>query len=381
MQAVTEIRTLDELATLRVTWKSLWEQTRQPSFHQSYDWVRSYLRYYSEGLKLRTLVVTMAGKPVGIVPFVIRNVRTKVGAASVLTWPAESWATFLSPVGPHPTTTLQAALTHITKSARDWNVIELTNIDPAGFDGTRICNAFNAGGLQLSQTGCLQHPLIQLTGTWDEYLADRPQIWRSRFAQSEQAVRDLGPISFLRWRPNGGEVGETDRRWDYFTTLETLHHQTESCSSRANIELAFLRDVHPAAVDAGAVEICMLNAGSTPIACVYSYVSGKTVEPVLMAASSETGSAALHVLLCHIVRDSFSRRDERVLFRSEQFEFADLWSNETANAVSFGHYAWLSPQAQALRMRKRQSKPATNIELSTSGASASINHVRLYRGA
>ncbi len=381
MQTVTEIRTLEELATLRVTWKSLWEQTRNASFHQSYDWVRSYLRFYSEGVKLRTLVVTMAAKPVGIVPFVIRNVRTKIGAASVLTWPAENWATFLGPVGPHPTTTLQTALDHITRSARDWNVIELSNIDPSGFDGGRICNAFKVGGLQLSQTGCLQHPLIQLVGTWDDYLAQRSQPWRTKFAQAEQTVRELGPISFLRWRPSGGEVGQTDRRWDYFSTLEALHHQTETCTSRANIELSFLRDVHSAAVDAGAVEICLLNAGTRPIACAYSYVSGKTVEPVLLASSSDTGSAGLQLLLCHMIRDSFSRCDDRMLFRSEQSQLVELWANEVANAVTYGHYAWMSPQAQALRMRKRQAKPTTNIEIPTAGAAPTGNNLRLYRGA
>ncbi len=73
MLSVAEFRSLDELANVRLTWKSLWEQTPDANYFQSYDWLRSFWRFYGEGLKLKVLLVSMAAKPIGLVPLVIKH--------------------------------------------------------------------------------------------------------------------------------------------------------------------------------------------------------------------------------------------------------------------------------------------------------------------
>jgi CelD/BcsL family acetyltransferase involved in cellulose biosynthesis len=73
MIAVSEINTFEELANLRVTWRELWEKTPNASFVQSWDWLRSYWRVYGDKQELRTLLVTLRTKPIGIVPLVTRG--------------------------------------------------------------------------------------------------------------------------------------------------------------------------------------------------------------------------------------------------------------------------------------------------------------------
>ena len=90
MIAVSEINTFEELANLRVTWRELWEKTPNASFVQSWDWLRSYWRTYGDKQELRTLLVTLRTKPIGIVPLVTRQIETALGATPVLTWPTNT---------------------------------------------------------------------------------------------------------------------------------------------------------------------------------------------------------------------------------------------------------------------------------------------------
>ena len=63
---VEEINELDQLAGRRLLWNALLPQTRGATFFHSLDWLEVYWQHFGAGQRLRTLVVSADGRPLGI---------------------------------------------------------------------------------------------------------------------------------------------------------------------------------------------------------------------------------------------------------------------------------------------------------------------------
>jgi CelD/BcsL family acetyltransferase involved in cellulose biosynthesis len=351
MISVTELTSFDELASLRVTWGQLWEETREASFVQTWEWFRSYWRVFGTGKKIRTLIVSMGSKPIGIVPFIVSPVRTRFGWANVVTWPLDQWGPFYGPVGINPAAALSGALQYLN-DCNDWHAVELPYIDEQGNDRGRTRSAFKASKMQGRQTATTSHPAVAFDSSWDWFMQEQSGSCRAQFGKSQQNLEKFGPVSFFRWRPAGIKAGDTNRRWDLFAQFEMAKLANASSSSKAEIDLTFLRDLHPAAVDAGAVEICTLTIRGRTVACAYANHSHGNVDLLFAGAAKEVGDDATNVLIGQMIRDSFMRNDRRIVFQADQSRFAVLWSNSSVEAVTYGHYNLLSPQAQLLKMKR-----------------------------
>ncbi|MDA0284238.1 MAG: GNAT family N-acetyltransferase [Planctomycetota bacterium] len=389
MIAVTELTTFDELANLRVTWRELWEKTPNASFVQSWDWMRSYWRAYGDNQELRTLLVTLRTRPIGIVPLVTRQVSTALGNASVLTWPTNSFVPFYGAIGPNPAATLSTAFSHVSKTRRHWNALELPQIDEFGHDNFRTKNALRNARLKPCRNGAVQHPVVEMLDNWDNYMGQRNLSSRMEFVQAEKHVSHFGPVSFHRWRPEGGKVGETDRRWDLFRVFEAIHRDTNSRLRRPDRELALMKDAHPAAVDAGAVEFCTLTVSGRPAACAYNYRKDGRLENVFLGVREEYGEATLTCLLGYMLRDSFMRDDTSIAFHPRDERRVTTWGNSSITSIAYGHYAKLSPAAQLLRRRRvadageipAERQPVEVASDDQAAVSASESPLKVYSGA
>jgi hypothetical protein len=337
MIAVSEINTFEELANLRVTWRELWEKTPNASFVQSWDWLRSYWRTYGDKQELRILLVTLRTKPIGIVPLVTRLVETALGATPVLSWPKNTFVPFYGAIGPNPATTLSTAFSHVRKTRRNWKSLELPQIDEFGHDNLRTNNALRIARLKSCRNGAVAHPVVDMADGWDDYMGGRELSSRMDFLQAEKVIAHSGPISFHRWRPEGGKVGATDRRWDLFRVFEGIRLDAKGRGRRDDRELAVMKDAHSAAVDAGAVEFCSLTVAGRPAACAYNYRTEGRLENVFLGARDEYSDAALTGLLGHMLRDSFMRDDESIVFQPHDARRVAAWSNADVTSIAYGH--------------------------------------------
>ena len=84
---VEEINDPEQLADRRLLWNALLPQTPGATFFQSLDWLEVYCRHFAAAQRLRVLVVSADGRPVGILPLVVRTERTRVGRVRTLTYP------------------------------------------------------------------------------------------------------------------------------------------------------------------------------------------------------------------------------------------------------------------------------------------------------
>jgi CelD/BcsL family acetyltransferase involved in cellulose biosynthesis len=70
---VQEINDIRQLAGIRLLWNALLPQTPGASFFHSLDWLEIYWRHFGAGQRLRVLVVSVDGRPLGILPLAVRT--------------------------------------------------------------------------------------------------------------------------------------------------------------------------------------------------------------------------------------------------------------------------------------------------------------------
>lgn len=350
MIGVVELNSFDDLARIRETWRELWEATPGASYFQSWEWLRSYWRLHGEQQQLRVLLFTLRARPIGIVPLIVRPVPTPLGRTNALTWPLNGHGAFYGAIGPNPAATLTAAFRYLSSSRRKCSIIDLPHIDEFGADNGRTRNAMRNARLTSRQTGMVKHPVVELGDSWDDYIDDLPLKNRAQYIQAEQLARQFGQLSFHRWRPEGNDVGQTERRHDLFRQFQQLRSRSSRNESDGSLQLT--EDLHPTAVDAGVVDLCTLCVGGVPAASSYGYQMNGTLELLYVEAPGNQGDLMHSVLMSYLIRDSFMRSDERILFQPDQAPAARLWANSTTASVRLSWYSRFSAKAQALRLQR-----------------------------
>ena len=152
-----------------------------------------------------------------------------------------------------------------------------------------------------------------------------------------------------------------------------------------------MKDAHAAAVDAGAVEFCSLTVSGRPAACAYNYRTEGRLENVFLGAREEHGDVALTCLLGHMLRDSFMRDDESIVFQPHDARRVATWSNSEVTSIAYGQYAKLSPAAQLLKRRRTAEagdvpaqRPPVKVEVAVEeqvSAPTNDSPLKVYSGA
>ncbi len=255
MLLIEEINEIDALASLRPAWDQLLAATPAATFFQSLDWLEVFWRHYGHRGRLRALVAHDDDGPIGILPLWVHRPRTRLGRLRTLTYPLLDWGTFHGPIGPNPTATLLAALGHLKRSRRDWDVLEL-HWTRASQDRDRTPRAMAASGLAPVAAPERRVAMIDLTGSWASYWAGRASRWRNNVRRSEKILGRLGAIDYFRHRPGSQAAGDGDPRSELFDKcLEIAAQSWQGDSASGNTlshgEVApFLRDAHLAAARA-----------------------------------------------------------------------------------------------------------------------------------
>jgi len=312
MTAVREINRIEDLGEYRSAWHSLLRQTRGASFFHSLEWLEAYWRHYGVSQKLRAMIVSSEGRPVGILPLVVRSERTKVGRVRTATYPLHDWGSFYGPIGPAPEAVLAAGLEHVHATDRDWDVLELRWVNGRGTEPDETKQAMRNAGFRAYATLWNQTAIIDLSETWDAYLAGRGSKWRNNLRRWERNVARHGKVTHLRYRPRGEGHGDGDPRWDLYDACEKIAKRSWQGSSVTGTTLShesvrpFLRDVHAEAARAGAVDLNLLVVDGEPRAFAYNYHYRGSVYGLRVGydpAHSRDGTGNL--LYAYAIRDSY----------------------------------------------------------------------------
>ena len=359
MPDVVEINRIDELAEYRPVWHSLMAQTPGATFFQSLEWLETFWRHNGQAKTLRTLIVSDGGNPIGILPLVVLREKTKVGPVRVLTYPLHDWGSMYGPIGADPATTLAAGLEHVRHAHRDWDMVELRWVDATGTDGGRTEDAMRNAGFQSYKTIWNRTAVVDLTGTWDEYMARWPSKWRTDLRRSERRLNEQGELSHVRYRPQGEAQGEGDPRWDLYDACEQIAQNSWQGSSATGTTLShemvrpFLRDVHAAAARLGALDLNLLLLDEKPLAFGYNYhFAGRLYGLRVGYDAGQSRAGPGNVLYARTIEDSFERGDRMYDLGVGSMRAKERFQTRIVSLFRYSHFHPAAPKAQLLRLKR-----------------------------
>ncbi len=317
MVEVVEINDVEELCSYRMLWNSLFAATPRASFFLTLDWLEACWRHFGQNQKLRVLIPYAAGQPLGILPLCVRREKHRLSTVRVLTYPLDDWGTWYGPIGPNPAATMMAAMQHIRRSPRDWDMIELRWVAADASEGGKSARAFRAAGMLTEKRRYQWTSIIDFPNDWNEFLANKSHSIRRQFRRTIRDLLDSGRGAFIRHRPASAAKGDGDPGWDYYDMCEAVARVSWQAEATHGNTLThdrvrgFFRDAHAAAARLGMSDISLLVVDGRPTAFLYGYHCRGHMSALRTGfdpAASGLGSA----LMLHSIEDSFLHGDRSI---------------------------------------------------------------------
>lgn len=319
MASVTEINDIHSLGAYRMTWNALFAETPDATFFQTFDWLSIYWQHFGEEMKLRVLVVEAGGRTIGIVPLCVKTQWHKLGPLRTLCYPLDGWGNVFGPIGANPAATMAIAMKHVAKSRRDWDRIELDWIAHESADRGRSQRAMELAGMQPTMEPSAATSIIDLPGSFEEYLASRSSKFRHEVRRHIRRAIDAPTARYLRCRPRPASQGDGGPNWEMFERcLEIARASWQSNSSDGNTLChgeyeGFYRDTHAAAARLGMLDMNVLFVEDRAVAFNYNYVCRGRVLGLRMGYDPQHApKGAGLALVAMLVRDGCDQGDVQV---------------------------------------------------------------------
>ncbi|MGD9647904.1 MAG: GNAT family N-acetyltransferase [Pirellulales bacterium] len=353
------VREIDDFAVLRQLrgpWIELLSRTRGATFFQHFDWFDTYWKHFGTRQQLRVLEIADSAGTIGILPLVVRQRSLGWGTARVLGYPLDDWGTFFGPIGPKPYETLLTGLRHVANSPRDWDFLELGWVPSESGDEGRTAAALDEALLPAARSFYDSVALVDIAGNWHDYLAARPNRFRSKLAAAERKLASRGKVTYVRFRPDGADDGPVDCRWDLYDACVEVSRRSWQAAATDGTTLChpevadFFRDAHAAAVRAGCCDLNLLYVDERPAAFMYCYTYRGRVFGLRRGFDATVARDGLGTVLCaRMLADCFERGDREVNLGASYLDSKRVWMTRLVSCDRYTHYPSLALKGQVAR--------------------------------
>lgn len=366
MVKVIEVNDIEELSQYRLLWNSLFPGTRNATFFLTFDWLDTYWRYFGHDQKLRVLIVFAAGEPIGILPLCVRTEPYRLSKVRVLTYPLDNWSTWYGPIGPNPAATMLAAMQHIRRTPRDWDMMELRWVADDATQGGKSARAMRIAGLLSDKQEYQQTSLIDLPASWEEYLAGRSKSARHHFRRMIRDLFEKRGAEYVRHRPLPASEGDGDPRWDLYSMCESVaeaswQSQVTSGNTITHQRVReYFRAAHAAATRLGMADINVLFVDGRPAAFKYGYHYQALVTALRTGFDAKMGDGVGTALTLKSIEDSCRRGDRTIDFGPGEREHKRRLRTRTESTYRLTYTpldSWRSQAVRFSRWAKRRLPP------------------------
>lgn len=320
MIEVVEINEIEKLANYRLVWNSLFPSTPNASYFLTFDWFETYWRHFGHDQKMRVLVVYGDGEPVGIVPLCVRRETYRVSKVRVLTYPLDNWSTWFGPIGPNPATTMMAAMQHLRRTPRDWDMMELRWVADEGVQGGKTARAMRIANMFSEKAEYQVTSLVDLPATFHDFMASKSHSLRRQFKRTLRELFEVGRAEYVRYRPLPASEGDGDPAWDHYDACEAVANASwQSHVTNGNTIIHervrdYFRAAHAAAARIGMVDINLLIIDGKPAAFLYGYHCHGNVAALRTGFDATMGDGLGSALMLKMIEDGCLRGDRVIDF-------------------------------------------------------------------
>jgi len=360
MADVIEINDLEALESYRLAWNALLPQTPRASFFHTFDWLKNYWKCFGADQQLRVLIVRSEGTPIGIVPLCVHTEHYHVGDVRVLTYPLSDWGTWYGPIGPNPSATLFAAMKHLQRSPRDWDMLDLRWVGAEPGCGDPTERALTAAGWTAERSAHQTTSIVELAGSdWPTYRGGLTKKWRHELRRQQRGLHRDYDVEIARHRPAGANCGESDPHWDLYEDCVTIAERSWQGQSKNGNTLShaevrdFLSASHEVAARLGMVDMVVLKLNGQPAAFQYNYHYDGKLFGLRMGFDAKYASAgAGKALLGWMIEDSFARGDTVINLGAGDYDFKRRFRTGTETSTRLTHYPWPAVRGQSVRLTR-----------------------------
>lgn len=310
-ESVFEINDLATLVELQPLWHELLAKTPQPHLCQSFEWLELYWRHFGDRQRLRAFCVERGGQIQSLV--VLVELATSGGAVTML---PSIGTESLFPVGDTSPNCWAAVLRHLQAELSRRRVLDLRGL-PLMPDEITLLK--HASGQPLQSQPWSGTTILPRPRSFATYWAGVSPAVRQRVESGEQRLAGLGPVQFVRVRPQAS--GRIDPEFPHKLYQDcvniTLNDERQLNCSNSVLNSpdwhSFLRDMMPWAWHRSQADLCLLLLGSRPIAFRFHALVHGRLRTIWTGADSEFRHVPLTSVLLHRTwQDSLQRGDHEV---------------------------------------------------------------------
>lgn len=320
MIEVVEVNDIEKLAHYRLVWNSLFAATPNATFFLTFDWFDTYWRYFGHDQKMRVLIIYGDGEPLGILPLCVRREAYRVSKVRVLTYPLDNWSTWYGPIGPNPSATMMAAMQHIRRTPRDWDMLELRWVANEGYQGGKTARALRAANLYTSKEEYQVTSLVDLPATFEEFMASKSHSMRRQFKRTLKSIFVDHEGEYIRHRPLPASEGDGDPGWDVYAACESVaqaswqSHVVHGNTITHDRVREYFHASHAAAARLGMLDVNLLKIDNKPVAFLYGYHHRGNVIALRTGFDATAGDGLGSALMLEMIDNSCQRGDRVVDF-------------------------------------------------------------------
>ena len=358
MAEVVEINDLEELQHYRLLWNSLFLSTPSASFFLTFDWFDTYWRHFGHEQKMRVLIVYAAGEAVGIVPLVVRREKYRVSKVRVLTYPLDNWSTWYGPIGPNPAATMMAAMQHVRRTPRDWDMIELRWVADEGVQGGRTARSLRIANMLSDKQEYQETSFVDVPETFEAFLASKSNSLRRQFRRSLKELFVERKAEYVRHRPLPASQGDGDPAWDLYAACESVaqaswqSHVVHGNTLTHERVREYFHAAHAAAARIGMVDVNVLYVDGQPGAFLYGYHCQNRVIGLRTGFDASQGGGIGSALMLKSIADSCERGDRVIDFGPGEREHKRRLRTRTEKTYRLTYTPIDSWRSQAVRFSR-----------------------------
>ena len=269
------VSTDEDFDNLKDDWQRLINMNSELSVFQSWDWQRTWWKYYGNNQPLKIIVAYFDNKVVGILPLYIKKQRlmrfTNVNVMTFLGVGGDTSPDYLGLIGSKEQNEKLSDLLVdvIFNLKKEWDSLNMTSMGTCAGFTEKLATQCKITGLHQFLTIDAHIPYIKLKKNWEEYLSELSSNRRSQIRRSRRKFEKLPKSRFYIWENKKELSVAVDQ-------LIKLHHKrwqgrADSYAFSSTEYIAFHSDVIQVLFSKDFIRLCCLEVDGIIIAMLYCY--------------------------------------------------------------------------------------------------------------